>query len=293
MDSGNAKAAGSASEPGRTWRSIIREERVRVGLTQAALAARTGLAPDTIRKYENGGRMPPRSALERILEVLQVPIATARAAILDRGFSYPDFRYPLDTVPGYYFTVDELRGFVEEVPWPQFIGNEMGEVLAANRAAQALWGIDLAAEQARRSRAGANLFAVMAEPRFVERIANWEEVCRHFVGLLKAVSASRTMLDDPGALFGEVFGALVTANPRLLATLFRIWESTPQMSDRVRWMYPVIWREPGFDEIRFRGIVNPASEPEGLAFNDWFPADAVSHAVLEAVLARRNPGGPA
>ncbi len=35
--------------------------------------------------------MPPRGALDRILEVLQVPIATARAAILDRGFSDPDF----------------------------------------------------------------------------------------------------------------------------------------------------------------------------------------------------------
>ncbi len=286
MGSSGTKAARAATEPGRSWRSIIREERVRVGLTQAALATRTGLAPDTIRKYENGSRMPPRDALERILDVLQVPIATARAAILDRGFSYPDFRYPLDATPGYYFTLDELRAFVEEVPWPQFVTNEMGELLAANRAAQALWGVDLAAELGERSRAGANLFAIMAEPRFVERIANWEEVCRHFVSLLKAVPASQTMLDDPGALFGEVFAAFVTANPRVLATLFRIWESTPPRSDKVRWMYPIIWREAGFDEIRFRGIVNPASEPEGTGFNDWFPSDAASHAALEAVLAR-------
>lgn len=99
MGSSAARAARSASEPGRSWRSISREERLRVGLTQAELASRAGLAVNTVRKYENGGRMPSRGALERILHALLVTIATTRAAILDRGFSYPDVRYPPDTTP--------------------------------------------------------------------------------------------------------------------------------------------------------------------------------------------------
>jgi hypothetical protein len=42
--------------------------------------------------------------------------------------------------------------------------------------------------------------------------------------------------------------------------------------------------------MRFVGTVNPASEPEGWAFNDWIPADAASFASLEQVL--RDRGDP-
>ena len=277
-----------APPQGTVWRTIIRSERTRVGLTQAGLAARAGLSPETVRKYEAGTRQAPRESLERILDVLQVPVGTRHRVLLDRGFHHPDTRFPPDRAPHYYFTAEELQGFVDETPWPQFVANELGELIAVNRRMQALWGVDLAAEQARRSRTRTNLLVAMAEPRFFERIANWEEICRYFVALYKAVPAGRTMLDDPGPMFSEILSEFSSANPAALRVLFKLWQSTPKMTDKAHWLYPVIWREPGFPEINFRGVVSTASEPEGWGFNDWVPLDAASHATLEAVLASRS-----
>lgn len=277
----------------RTWRAILREERERLGMTQTELAKRVGLGEDTVRKYESGARIPTRAALERMLDVLAVPVATAREAMLDRGFHHEGFRFPPERSPRYYFSAEELAPFLEDHPWPAFVANELTELVAANRLAQALWGVDVASEQARRTRAGANLFAVLGEPRFVERIANWDEVLRTFVGVLKGVKAGRAMLDEPGGLFGDVFGELVSANPTLLATLYRAWESTPARPDKSRWAYRVVWREPGFGEMRFVSLVTPASETEAWAFNDWVPADAGSHAALDVFAESRGlgPGG--
>ena len=49
--------------------------------------------------------------------------------------------FPADAYPDYYFSVAELRSYVEEVPWPQFVTNDLAQVVAANRAAQALWEV--------------------------------------------------------------------------------------------------------------------------------------------------------
>lgn len=69
------------------------------------------------------------------------------------------------------------------------------------------------------------------------------------------------MLDDPGALFDEILGAFTITNPGALRTLFALWQSTPPMTDKVRWMYPVVWREPGFPDMNLRGAVNRPPNP--------------------------------
>ncbi|HVT77532.1 MAG TPA: helix-turn-helix transcriptional regulator [Acidimicrobiales bacterium] len=48
--------------------SLIREARERAGLTQAELAARSGVAQSTISAYESGKREPGVEALERLLD---------------------------------------------------------------------------------------------------------------------------------------------------------------------------------------------------------------------------------
>lgn len=273
------------------WRSLLRSERLRLGLTQVQLALRAGIAPDTLRKYERGGRTPTQASLRRILEALEVSHTTARAILLDLGFAPDDTLFPPDRHPDYYFTVPELRTFVEEVPWPQFVANNLLEIVAANRAAQALWGVDLAVELARRSRVEVNFLAITAERRFSQRIVNWQEFMARLVSLLKAIPQSATLFEEPGGLFAEVFTAFAQNDPTAIPRLFALWESTPARIAKVRWMYPVVWREPGFDDIRFIGVVTTASEPDALGFNDWFPADAASHATLEQVMEARRPRG--
>lgn len=271
-----------------TWRDIIRAERHRVGLTQTELGHRAGIDSETIRKYENGSRLATRENLDRILEVLQSSDGTVHRALQDRGFYHPDFRYPMDKSPGYYFTVEELRTFVDTVPWPVFCANELGEIVTANKVVQRLWDVELEAEVARRGRARSNLLVAMCEPRFASRIVNRDEILRQFIALSKAVPASRSMLDEPGVLFEEIITAIGDADPSALRRIFELWATTPRITDKVRWTYRVIWREPGFPDLRFEAIVNPASEPEGIGFNDWIPIDAATWMTLAAILASRG-----
>jgi transcriptional regulator with XRE-family HTH domain len=271
-----------------SWNQMLREERRRVGLTQAQLGERAGLDADTVRKYEHGDRQPGQEALERMLDALQVDWGTSYRIMTARGFHHREVRFDTGPRGNYYFTLPEARDFVERVPWPMFTGNELGEIAVANRAAQALWQVDLAAELRDRSRAAANLFVAMAEPRIASRLANWDELLAHFVALYKKVPAAQGMLDDPGPLFEAVVAAFAEANPAALLRLYRLWQEVPAREDKVRWMYPVVWREPGFPDIRFRGVVSQASEALSIGFNEWIPEDAASHAAYEAVIASRG-----
>jgi transcriptional regulator with XRE-family HTH domain len=69
--------------PLRRWR---RQQR----LTQAALAQRLQLKPDTISRYEQGSRIPRGEELERLLDLTQLP---ADALVLPRRYlrDHPDF----------------------------------------------------------------------------------------------------------------------------------------------------------------------------------------------------------
>ena len=64
------------------------------------------------------------------------------------------------------------------------------------------------------------------------------------------------------------------------------------MDSKVQWTYPLTWDEPGIGQIHFHCLVTDAGETDALAFNDWIPADATSHLLLERALERRRrPAG--
>ena len=278
-----------ADEPG--WRTRLRSERLRLGLSQVRVGALVGVSPETIRKYESGGRTPARATLVRLVSALQLPAEQGRAILRGAGFSAADTLFPADGYPDYYFTVPQLRTAVEQVPWPQFVTNDLAEVVAANRPAQALWGIDFTAELARRSRAQLNLLAVAAERHFTERVTNWSECLAVLAGIFKGRPREAIALDDPGAFFAEVLTAYATNDPGGIPALISAWERTPPQAAKVRWSYPLRWREDGIGEIAFLALVSVASEPDGLWFNDWIPADPASHArLMETLEARRGSG---
>lgn len=270
------------------WRQIIRTERRRVGLTQQELARRAGLATATIRKYENGSRTAPRESLERILAAVQASDATVKRVLTDRGFHYRDRRLPADRASRFFFSSTELGPFMDRVRWPMFAANELGELVAANRVARRLWGIDLAAEAARHGRARASLLVVMCEPRLAARLVNWDAMVRHYLGFRKAVMASRPISVGGGALVDEIETAIAEVNPRALSRIYELWPNTPPNPDKVRWSYPVVWREPGFPDMHFQGVVTTASTHDAIGFNDWIPVDAATWTSLETLLARRD-----
>lgn len=280
---GPPPGASGFSGENASWRNVLRLERQRLGLTQARVAELAGVSPETIRKYENGGRTPSRRTLIRIVEALDLSQTQRRAVLRGTGFASEDTLFAPETHPDYYFTVVELRSFVEMVPWPQFVVNNLAEIVAANQSAQGLWGIDFEDELARRSRAQLNLLSIAAERRFSQRIANWEALVGTLISVLKAVPQSAESLTGAGTLFQEVLGAFAANDPVAIPRLVSLWEKTPPRTAKVRWTYPVTWREPAVGDLRFLALVSTASEPDGLAFNDWVPLDASTWDRLSAI----------
>ena len=271
------------------WHDLIRAERRRLGITQTELAERAGLSPETIRKYEAGTRTPSRASVERVLAALQAPHTTVRRVLLDLGMAAPGNLYGLGGIEDYRFTIPELRAFVEETPWPQFVINNTLEIVVANAATQALWEMDLSLEVLERTRARVNLLAILAHHRLRQSLKNRFEIMAIVVSVLKVFPESRTLLDAPGSLFAEVFDAFAATDPKAINKLYALWERTPPASQKLRWNFPVIWAEPEIGEIRLIGTVTAASHVNSLVFVDWIPRDGPSHALLDTLLASRTP----
>ena len=277
-------------EVGSDWRAMVRRERELLRLTQAQLGRAANLSPESIRKYEGGQRTPTRETLTRILAVLQVPQVRTREILHAAGFAAADGLFPLSRFPDYYFTVAEAREEIAATPWPQFVVGNVMEIVAANAAAQRLWNIDLGAELGTRARPQLHFLALLAEPRFASHITNFDECLATTVAVLKGVPQGGAALGTPGPWVDAVFAQFAANNPSAVAKLLRAWETTPPFRVKAHNTYRVVWREPE-GEIRFLCAGSTASEPDGLAFNDWFPADAESHVVLEQVLEQRGGSG--
>lgn len=270
------------------WHVLIRAERRRLGITQTELAERAGMSPETVRKYEAGSRNPSRASIERVLAALQAPHTTVRQVLLDLGMAAPGSLYGLGGVEDYRFSIPELRSFVEETPWPQFVIDNTLEIVAANAATQALWEMDLSAQVLERTRARVNLLAILAHHRLRQSLRNRYEIMAIVVSVLKVFPESRNLLEAPGSLFAEVFDAFAATDPKAINKLYALWDRTPPASQKLRWNFPVVWSEPEVGEIRLIGTVTAASHVNSLVFVDWIPRDGPSHALLETLLASRT-----
>jgi transcriptional regulator with XRE-family HTH domain len=269
------------------WRRKLRDVRQRLGLSQREVAERAGLSPESIRAYETGRRRPTRERLAAILQALDATVYDASEILEGAGFSTPSSAFPDGEYPNYYFfTMDEVQAEVELVGWPEFVTGGANDVVAANAAAQALWGIDFAREHATRPRAQLNLLSVASQHRFADRVVNWDECVAVMAAVFKGRPVNPASLDEPDPYFSEVLQAFADGDPAFLARLVRIWVATPARDAKVRWSYRVVWRDEEFGEMRFHCIVSTASEPGALAFNDWHPLDADTWTVLERVKAR-------
>ena len=273
-------------ESDRDWRAMLRRERTQLGLTQQEVGLAAGLSAETIRKYESGVRTPTRTHLLEVLRVLRVPQLRVRALLTAAGFAPSEIPLPSDTQPRYWYSVADAVAEMDRAPWPQFLSGSVMDVVAANRAASLLWGVDFALEQARRSSPQMQVIPAMAEPWFADRIVNFDECLAMVVGLLKGIPDGATALDRPSPWAERILAALTSVNPAAVASLLDAWERVPVRPLRPRWSYRIVWREPE-GEIRFTGLVGLANEPVGLSFNDWIPEDAESHRVLERVLGAR------
>lgn len=270
------------------WRAMLMRARKRLKVSREELAKRCDISPSTIRGYEIGRRHPRQESLEAILHALRVERTESNPIREAAGFAPVRSLYDHDDT--YYFKPANLDEEVERVTWPQFVNNDAFEVVAANSAAEAVWGLDFKAERSRRQPYEMNVLAVATEFDFPSRIENWDEVVRVIVRGFK----DPALLDDvgaPGPYLARAIERFSQTDPAFLARLFDAWNSVEYEPARVRWHYSIVWRDPEAGRMRFHAIVSTASEPGGLAFSDWIPLDAASWTVLEAVKARRCPTG--
>jgi transcriptional regulator with XRE-family HTH domain len=267
------------------WRSGLRDARKRLGVTQRALAAQTGISFEAIRGYESGRRRAPRDRLDQLIEALKIPNADANAIRESAGYAPVNFLFAGEQYKDFFFTLDELPAAVEDTPWPQFVVNDAFEVVAANARICAVWDIDFAEEQRKRTRAQMNVLSVASDHHFADRLKNWDELIAMFVSIFKAPSPTSYSLDAPTPYFNEVIAQFLNGDPVFLARLFKIWNETPPRKAKVRSSYKVEWEHRDAGLRRFHCIITNASYPDALSFNDWIPIDADTWHAINRLLA--------
>ncbi len=274
------------------WRQKLRAARHAAGVSQREVAERAGVSPESIRAYETGRRRPTRERLAAILEALEATVYDTNQIMEAANFTTPSTIFPDAEYPNYFFTIEELQTEVELVEWPEFVLNNANEVVAANAAVQALWGIDFARERETHTRAQLNLLSVASQRKFADRIVNWDECVATLAAVFKGRPVNPASLDEPDPYFSEVLQEFADGDPAFLARLVQIWMTTPGRDAKVRWSYRVVWRDDELGEMRFHAIVGTASEPGGLSFNDWQPLDAATWTALAQVKARATRNAP-
>ncbi|MFN8618260.1 MAG: helix-turn-helix domain-containing protein [Dehalococcoidia bacterium] len=267
------------------WNAMLLDARKSIGLSRPAVAALAGVSAQTVKAYELGLRRPSRQLLVGILDVLAVDRMVRNQILLSAGFA-PDGELLGPHNPDYMFTSAEAVSLISTLPWPAHVQTELMEVIAANRLAQRLWGVDLDREF--HGAVERNLITFATNPRFADRILNWEETATVAVGALKGHHRGSVLQPEAAtAYFGAVLDRVFSADPRYSRRLLDLWDRVPPRVPKIRWYYPVVWSDAELGVLRFLVSAASADEPGGLMFHEWMPTNAETWQKLEVLQSRR------
>ena len=270
------------------WGALLRDERLRLRMTQADVARMVSISTIALRKYEASDRTPSRETLGSILVALQVPQIRARRIMEAAGYGSIG-RLLSASHPDFYYTLEEARVAMEQVPWPRWVANNVMELVAANRATREFCRFDLAREEPKRRRIQLNFITLLSEHWLSDYVANMDEMRAMVIGVLKGMPrGGGGRLDKPNPVTRAVIEEFSANEPHNLPRLLEMLETIPAQDSKVSWWYPMIWDEPGIGRISFHCTVTDASESDAFAFNDWIPADGESHLRLERTLEARR-----
>jgi transcriptional regulator with XRE-family HTH domain len=263
------------------WAELLAKARGELGLSQADLALRAHVSLAAVKAYEQGKRHPARPYLVALLDALKLERARRNQIMQSAGYATDGLEVGPWGYEGFMFTVEEAADMIASVPWPAFIANEMMEVVTANPVAQRLWGVDLRHEFL--DAIERNLLSVASNPRFASRCTNLPEAFLVMAAVFKGHYRGPEALENPSPYFAAVLERFLRGEQRYIQPFLDAWQRAEPRTPKVRWEYPVVWEEPGAGVMRFRCFVSAASEPDGLAFNDWVPCDAASWEALSRV----------
>jgi transcriptional regulator with XRE-family HTH domain len=260
------------------WRTQLRRLRETVDLTRLELAQRASVSAGTVKAYEDGSRAPSRALLTALLDALKAERNERNAILTDAGFK-ADAVPPGRQTNAPDFTLEEAIEEIDRYPWPSHINNEVFEVVAANRAAQRLWNVDLSAEFP--DHLDRNMLAILSRPRFGDCLLNWEEAVGIAVAMVKGNYGEEASPGGANPYFAAVVEHFLKGDQTYVQRFLKVWMETAPAMRKWRFSYPVTWRNAEFGVLRFHVSVNPANHQDWLTFNDWIPMDAATSAALE------------
>jgi len=264
----------STSEFGERLR-VLRKTR---GLTQAALAAQSGLSVHAVQAYEQGNRVPGEPAVvDRLCVALGADRATRKALRAAAAL-------PLSST-GLLETMGKLRASpvtiweeLEASEWVTLVMNEDHEIVAWNGLASAVAELDLGALDASMGR---NLLRMAATEHFDAHLQNWNELIGRLISVLKGEGAT---MDSPAEMPGylqALIADIAQFDSRFLARLFQLWAESPTWPDGARNLHRIEWRMKDGTDLLFVGVFREWSVFDGLSAFDWHPADAATSAWME------------
>jgi transcriptional regulator with XRE-family HTH domain len=262
------------------WRGALREWRSRESLTQAQLAARSGLSLAAVRAYESGARRPSATALQAMIDAIGIPREEANPMLASAGYAvdqYSVYNWGLEPA-----TLPSLKAEADALPWPAHITNQAYDVVHANRAFQRIMEIDLDYQYTQhRAR---SLISNVVDPWFASRMANWDEVIGFMAGLARSDPRWRADgTENPAPWLQGPMQRLMEGDPKLIARFFSVWSSAEPIPHRLRQRFRLDWLYRGERLMRFTCVLALANIADELHWNEWAPADAETWAILSEI----------
>ncbi|HEX5480497.1 MAG TPA: hypothetical protein VFY79_12335, partial [Dehalococcoidia bacterium] len=132
-----------------------------------------------------------------------------------------------------------------------------------------------------------NLVMVASNPRFADRVGNWDELVSILIAIAKGSHYRPQNLESPSPYFARVLEEFARGEPRYVKRFAQLWDSVTLLENRQRWEYPVIWNDPEHGRLDLLGLVVSSDHTQTMVtFHDWVPVNADSWMRLEAVKAR-------
>ena len=268
------------------WRTELRRAREALRLSRDALAAIAGVSAPAIKSYELGLRQPTHETLLALLDALKVDRHARNALLMDAGYA-PDGRQLSPQNHNYAFSFEEAAETVTRLRWPAHVNNEFMEVVAANDIVQRIWDVDLGREY--NEPVVRNMIAVATNPRFADRLVNWDEMVSVGISIMKGHHrGSEQLPEGQSHYFMAVMQHVLEGDPRYVQRLLALWERVPPRQPKIRWHYPVVWDHADVGRLQFTVSVTVANEDDGLYFNDWIPDDAQTLERVQKLMISHN-----
>ena len=260
------------------WKSALRGFRRDESLTQAQVAAKSGLSIAAVRAYESGARRPSAAALQSLIDAIGIPREQANRMLAAAGYAvdmYSVYNWGLEPV-----TLASLKAEADSLAWPAFITNQSYDVVHANRPFQRIMEVDL--DYQYMEHGARNLISNVVDPWFASRMANWDEVIGFMAGLAKADPRWQSDgMEHPAPWLQGPAQRLLQGDPALVRRFFELWAVALPVPRRLRQRFRFHWLYQGKHLMRFANVLALANIHDELHWNEWAPADAETWRLLE------------